>query len=519
MARKMQRVNNTAPSNENKNIKETKQPTVAEMREWYAKNKGSLERFEKAQDGLINLKDVTKNSTKTISSFSKETLRQYLRNVSSNERNLRNLARYLFYRSMPFYRLCIYYANMFELGAREVIPQYDLSNPPDKDSILKDYYATLDVLDNMNLQYEFYQAYVTCFREDVSYNCAYYDDTGFFLLPLDPDYMRINGYFSDGSFASYMDVTWFNSRRDILEAWGSPFTDMVKQYEKDGIKWQLLPPEYNVTLKYRSEEYDIILSPFVPLFNAIISLSDLEDIAAIADEQEIYKLIFLEMENLSGTKNENDFKFSPELYINYFQRLINEALPDYVGAALVPGELKSISFSDTSKANDTNRIADATKTLFNSSGGSILNGATISGATAFEAMIEADTQFALSSLLPQTELIVNRLLKFYVGDNASRVHFFEVSCYTKDKLSKKLLESCQYGFSNILAYNSLNNISERDTLVMNYVENDCLDLVSKFRPLQSSYTQSGSDTGGAPEKDLDELTDDGEASRDKDTAS
>lgn len=35
-------------------------------------------------------------------------------------------------------------------------------------------------------------------------------------------------------------------------------------------------------------------------------------------------------------------------------------------------------------------------------------------------------------------------------------------------------------------------------------------------PLQSTYTQTGgSDTGGAPTKDLGDLTDDGEASIDK----
>ena len=45
---------------------------------------------------------------------------------------------------------------------------------------------------------------------------------------------------------------------------------------------------------------------------------------------------------------------------------------------------------------------------------------------------------------------------------------------------------------------------------------DILKLQDKMVPLQSTYTQTGSsDTGGAPTKDLGDLTDDGEASIDK----
>ena len=73
-----------------------------------------------------------------------------------------------------------------------------------------------------------------------------------------------------------------------------------------------------------------------------------------------------------------------------------------------------------------------------------------------------------------------------------------------------------------LAYNSLNQFSEKDTLSLNFFEEEVLHLSQKLIPLQSSYTQSSSnpqneesDSGGAPTKDNDDITDDGEASRDK----
>jgi hypothetical protein len=195
--------------------------------------------------------------------------------------------------------------------------------------------------------------------------------------------------------------------------------------------------------------------------------------------------------------------------------MINEALPDYISAAIVPGKLDQISFPDNA-STDTTKIVQATESLFNSSGGcQVLNSSNITGTTAFEASLQVDTEISISKLLFQTQGWLNRFLTYWVS-NPSKVNFLEVSSYTKSKLKKDLLESCQYGFSNILTYNALNGISEKSTIALNYLESTCLGLAKSFVPLQSSYVQSGtSDTGGAPEKDSTELTDDGESSREK----
>lgn len=157
-----------------------------------------------------------------------------------------------------------------------------------------------------------------------------------------------------------------------------------------------------------------------------------------------------------------------------------------------------------------------TETLFNSSGGAqILNSATISGTTAFGAAIRADTELAISMLLPQTQGWVNRFLTYWVS-NPAKVKFFEVSAYTKDEFKKELLEGAQNGLPTALAYNTLNQFSEKETLALNVLEQQVLGISNLFVPLQTSYTQSGSsDTGGAPTKDSTEITDDGEASKDK----
>jgi hypothetical protein len=56
------------------------------------------------------------------------------------------------------------------------------------------------------------------------------------------------------------------------------------------------------------------------------------------------------------------------------------------------------------------------------------------------------------------------------------------------------------------------NQAELDS--MNFLESDMLQLTQKFKPLQSSSTQSGDGSdGGAPEKDMEDLTESGEQNR------
>ena len=490
--------------------------TAQEMCDWYVKNKQHIENFAKAEQAAKQLKDVNKTATKTVSAFSKSSLRTYLQNIGANAKNLRNLSRYLFYRCHAYYRWVMYNSTMYDLNCRIVVPQYDLVKGGDVNKTLKSYNNTLQVLDDMNIQYEFLKALTIAFREDVFFGCAYYtEDEGLFILPLDPDYCTISGAYADGSFAFSMDMSYFRSRQFELDSWGDPFQSMYRQYESDGIKYQPMPDEYAVCLKSRPEDWETLLPIASGLLNSIINLIDLEDIQAIADEQEIYKMIWLEMETLTGADYPDAWKVDPSIMLDYFNRLISEALPDYISAAVVPGKLDTINF-ETSKVNDTNKITKATETLFNSAGGAqILNSANITGTTGFMAALQVDTELAISAMLPQIQGITNRLLKFYVGDNAAKVKFFEVSVYTKETYKKALLEGATYGTPTILAYNSCNHFSELDSLALNFLERDCLGLHEKFIPVQSSHTTAGNKESGGQTKDNDEITDDGEASREK----
>ena len=69
------------------------QKTAQEIRDWYVKNQRHIENYAKAEQAARSLRDVTKTATKTVTAFSKDSLRTYLQNIGANARNLRNLSR------------------------------------------------------------------------------------------------------------------------------------------------------------------------------------------------------------------------------------------------------------------------------------------------------------------------------------------------------------------------------------------------------------------------------------------
>mgnify|MGYP002518251633 CR=1 FL=1 len=151
---KMSSTNSTNNITNTSNTVTNKQHTAAEMKEWYEKNKKTIENFANADESIKKLKNVNSTSKfKSVGQVTKESLRTYLQNPSANEKNIRNLSRYLYVRSQIYYRLVKFYANMFDLNARSVIPPYSLvdkNKPKDKLILEKDFSEVL----NQNIQLE-----------------------------------------------------------------------------------------------------------------------------------------------------------------------------------------------------------------------------------------------------------------------------------------------------------------------------------------------------------------------------
>ena len=506
----------------------TPRHTAAELKKWYENNKAAIEKYTKAKDGADILRDVTQVVTPpSIQTINKEELKQWFNNIGSNEKNLRNTARYLYYRSNIFYRLVNWYANMFELNCRKITPKYDLTKNNNTKQFLKSYSETLDALDILNLQNNMLEALINVFVEDVYFGLILKDETGSFFYKLDPSECLIDGKYYTGNYSFSLDMSkWTSTKKQkIIEFIGEPLVSMYKEYQKTNNKYIHVPGEYSVCFKFRTDTVNLVVPPFVTIFLQIAALEDLVDIQADADALSIYKLIYLPLKVLSSTKESDDFQISPDIAADYFERLLG-AIPDNVAAGIVPGDELGVIDFDNTNDKEVNSVETASNQILQTAGGgAVINSSKITSTAAFNAWLKAETEFAISPLLPQIEGFANLQLSFMLG-NPAKVTYFPISTYTKDDFREKMLESAQYGYSNRIAYGTLLNVSEKEQLASIFLETEVLKLQDKMiYPLSSSFTSSGNgvtedgytpETGqGAPTKDDKDLTPEGERSRNR----
>ena len=500
-------------------------PSVQEYKERYALDQERFrEMFKQTTDALRQLRDPNNLDTgKRVNKYTRENIRTYLQNPSGNVINLRRASWYYYYASQVYKRLIDFYTGMWQLQCRQIIPPYSLikkMNPEDTKTVYENSINQLELYDIPNIFNEVAQrAYI----EDVVFTIFVRDDTGAFFYILDPDDCIIDCQYMEGGYGfSINAAAYTRGAKSKLAKWfGEPFTSIIKEYEDTHEKYIHVDDFYGAAFKFDTSDLTTSIVPFSGLLQELATLGDIADNQALLDSDAVYKLLAVPLETLTSATGSDQFKVSPQIMIEYLN-VLNTLLPVYTASALIPGELTNdnvIDFSSTSADQDVDRIENNQKNLLNTSGGGVLLGSSnVKLSNEFLAWLKMESQFAIGSLMPQIEGHINRFLSYDVKGERCKVKFFKVTTYTKDDVAASLLTSCQYSFSNRLAYNTFLGISEKSTLAMEYLENDVLALPALMtHPLQSSYTTAGGSVedseGGRPETDPDQLTGSGERSR------
>lgn len=482
--------------------------------------------YANAKDAAIKyLRDVEKAiKNRNITTTDRERVKRFLTgNIGGSGKELIRASRYLYYRSQIYHKLVHFYADMYCLECRNVTPPYSFTQDMNPQQALKQFNDTLDFLDIMNLKNNFNEVLINLWIEDASFNLFFHDSTGALFYRIEPEECIFDSKYMNGPGLGFaMDMSKWKSteRQKLIEQLGSPLKEMYEEYKRTNIKYIHVPDKYSAAFKLRLDLWDTIIPPIIAMFSQLANLNDLVDIQADADELSIFKLIYYPLKILEGGKTD-DFEVTPDLALDYFNRMVEDALPKNVSAAPIPGdELKVIDFSnDTTK--DIDRVEQSQSQILGSAGGAgaLLDAQrAINNTALINAALKNETTYALSSILPQIESFTNRMLAFNVS-KPCHVSYFPVSIYTKEDFRKTLLEANQYSFSMRLAYATLLGFTERQTLSALHFEQDVLGLhdIMKY-PLQSSYTMTGEEEKGevgqgAPEKDPETLTPSGDRSR------
>lgn len=485
----------------------------------FAELVNNMQQFANAMDNILPLVDLTSNSTKTWTVFNKETLRTYMQNpyASSSQTSLRSLARFLYTLSFPLRRIVNYFASLPDFSAYKVNLDFSIIEENDEESLLQDYENACRFIRKMNLLLNMFKLLTVAWREGIVYFQPYQDeDGGMLLMPLDSQYCKISSVGYNGLLHVAFDFTYFRGTNAFfLDIWDKEYKQKYNKFEGDStLRWQEL--ETARAFKIDIADLDLVISPFASLFEGLIDLVDLQSLIAVKDSLDIYKLLVMKIP-LLNSKNPDDLAINLNLAKKFYQQAL-ETLPPEIGLILSPGlDVNSVSF-DKNATSDTNAIADSYQNLMEQTGISqIFDSSRLTGASSVLMSMLSDALMATKGLLPQIEAFINERIQMEFPNSMAYIKFIEVTAYDKKERINTIKDAASLGLPVKQEYMALLGYDPIETIASDWLETKLGLAIDKFaHPLISSHTQSGSsDTGGAPKKEDGDLTDDGEASRDK----
>lgn len=495
----------------------TEQERIAALQ----KDEKARARFAAVKD-ILQLIDLTQNQSRSYTVYSKDNLRSYLQNPSTeaNQKNLRNLSEFLYTVSHVYRRLVLNKANQFDAKSYIVYPKLN-DNGEVEESSYQNYIKTSNYVQGMHLDTQIRKCLIKAWLDDVVFGFCYGnpEEDMFFIHILDPDYCKISSvdYYS-GKINFAFNFSFFDGSNSFyLDVYDPVFKKMYNSYKSDSkLRWQELPPEQTFCLKINEDNLAYPVPPFSGMFNSLIDLVDLSQIQAVKDELSAYKLIWAKIPTISGSKEVDDFAIDLELANQFYEKLLG-IIPEGIAIGLSPMDLDSIDFNQNA-AEDTNVVNKAYQNLIEANGDIVLNSNKITNSTSFKFAMMAESMTAMA-VVNQFNVWIN----FYIKQNLSIedviVEFSDVSKYFKDDKIDQLLKLGQYGLPVKMQMASLLGINPAQCRSLEYLEDKLgLARMKWVAPLVSSNVQSGlSENGdgsdGRPTSD-EPLTDEGENTRD-----
>ena len=479
----------------------------------------NMKQFAKAMDDILQLTDLTSNSTKVWTVFDKEALRSYMQTPynASSQNSLRNLAKFLWTLSFPLRRIVNYFAQLPDCSAYKINLDFSLIEENDDEALLQDYENACRFIRKMNLALNIFKLLIIAWREGIVYFQPYQDEDGTMLLfPLDSQYCKISSVGYNGLLHVAFDFSFFRGTNAFyLEVWDKEYKQKYNKFEGDtSLRWQEL--ETARAFKIDIADIDLIISPFASLFEGLIDLIDLQSLIAVKDSLDIYKLLVMKIP-LLNSKNPDDMAINLNLAKKFFN-LALESLPPEIGLILSPGmDVDSISF-DKNATSDTNAIADGYQNIMEQTGISqIFDSSRLTGASSVEMSMLSDALMATKGLMQQIEAFVNERIQMEFPNSMAYIKFIEVTTYDKKDRINTIKEAASSGLPVKQEWMTLLGYDPLEAMASDWLESKLGLAVTKWiNPVKTSYTQSdGSDTGGAPTKKDGDLSDEGAETKDK----
>lgn len=460
-------------------------------------------------------RDLNNNTTSpTFSKYTKDDIATYLSNPYTYEKQLRAAVTYIYGASPHFRRLIQYFVGLTDWAY--IVSPYKIDpKTTSANTISRNYRKSLNFLSSMNIKTQFPKVLTVAFREDVSYITTWIQGESIIFQQLPCDYCSISTIEGNVPNVTF-DFSYFDSRTALLEYYPKEFKKKYNQYQKNrNMKWIELDSPTSFAIKANGDILDYAIPPFAGILREVYEIEDYKELRLSKTALENYAMVSMKL----PMDDEGNWSIDYNKAVDFWRNL-DSVLPEEIGSVLTPMDIDKISFEKANTAS-TNTVAEAEEALFTAAGvSSLLFNNEKASANALSLSIKAD-QAITYGVVKSIEDAINRLLQSQSFGKNFKVTFLDVSPFNRKEVGDQYLKAAQFGLPTVSMYAASQGLNQAELDSMNLLENDVLEIKKLFVPLSSSNTQSGNpsitketkgatDVGGAPKKDVEDLSESGE---------
>lgn len=445
--------------------------------------------------------------------FTRDDIARYLRHPERHVHELRDAVNYVYRASSHFRRIIQYFVGLSDLSY--VVSPYRMEPSKDEksvDKVRKQYRKVMDEMSIMNVKTQLPKVLTVCLREDIFYGIFLRTKDNIMIQQLPSKFCRVSTI-EGGVLNVSFNFRYFRLHRDALKYFPPFFEELYQKFlEDEEHPWIELPCPEAFAVKCNMDVPHYPIPPFCGILRDVFDLEDYRDMKLARTALENYAMIVMQL----GVDDEGNWVMNYEKAVEFYHNL-DHVLPPEIGSVLSPMPVSKISFERTN-TTDKDTVAEAEQSLFTDAGvSSLLFNNSSASANALLLSIKAD-QSITYGIVKNIGDAINRYIQSTSYGRKFRVSFLDCSIFTRKEVGDAYLKACQYGLPMVSYYCASQGLDPAEMETMNYLENDVLGLKLDFVPLQSSNTMSSAESAGeagAPQKDVDELTDSGEATRER----
>lgn len=454
-----------------------------------AKNKSKAETTQKdniPEDYAItyfskDLIAITANTTQRRRKYPRQQVRNFLADPFKNYEKLQEISQYLKATGGNYFRIIKYLSGILTFDY--MITPNSKSKMDNKDKIMKDYAKAAQMLEKMNIKYNFRWILERLLENGEIYLYEIEDSKGIVYKEIPPSFCRISAI-DNGVYLYEVNLNKINN--NTVEAFPIEIQNAFnnKASYKDG--WY---PVSNKGFAFNAiGDYAHGFPVLCMMFDDVMGLEDTKDLIESKTKLDSIKLVH--------QKIPLDKEGNKPIFDNTVAKIYHEAtkkgLPDGVAITTNPLEISQIPF-DKAIAREIDTIERAERNIWNSSGISdmIFSNNKASG-EALKRSIIADETLMFPFLYMFANYINNR-----IENTKFTLNFLEVSYFGRDDKLKMYKDLLGYGASRMY-FLALQGLEPIQVLNMLEFEQEVLDIDKYMIPKQTSHTLSSDDVGGRP---------------------